>query len=521
MKQVLFSYLLFAASFISSSAAEFQINTRTTYDQKNAAIAACNSGNFIVTWDSYRHPDDGDSGGIVARIFDSKCCPITAEFIVNETTAGNQKCPDVAADADGNFIIVWQGPGPDEEDIFAKIYDANGNPVKNEFRVNNYTTNRQLVPAVAMNNDGNFIIVWESMNVPQEDMRAICAQSYDSSGQTLGSQIRVNDQNDVCRYPDVALSNLGQAVVVWVKQSATYSIWSRHFPADGSQPVWLSKQISESPNFTSLTRPSICIDSTGNYIIAWDGHSQNHNEDDIHIKAYNRTHAPWHSQYIVAAGQNAQKNPSVAISNDGWLVVLWEGDCHDETIKRNIFGRRFTIDFDWPTEPNRLGDEFTLNIYIIDEQRYPTVAITASSRFVGCWQSHEQDGSGHGIFGGIGPKPAFADFTGDGFVDFRDFCILAEEWLKDQNPLKADLIDDNSIDKHDLSAFCQQWLTPRYKCCEVDIDDNGKINFKDYALLAANWLNQGPNLPGDITANGTVDITDLHALLFHWTNNCK
>jgi len=28
-----------------------------------------------------------------------------------------------------------------------------------------------------------------------------------------------------------------------------------------------------------------------------------------------------------------------------------------------------------------------------------------------------------------------ADFTGNGFVDFRDYCILAEEWQKKGNPL--------------------------------------------------------------------------------------
>jgi len=53
-----------------------------------------------------------------------------------------------------------------------------------------------------------------------------------------------------------------------------------------------------------------------------------------------------------------------------------------------------------------------------------------------------------------------ADFNGDGFVNFRDYCVLAEEWLIKENTLRADLINDNKIDERDLAAFCEQWLKP-------------------------------------------------------------
>jgi len=59
----------------------------------------------------------------------------------------------------------------------------------------------------------------------------------------------------------------------------------------------------------------------------------------------------------------------------------------------------------------------------------------------------------------MGPKTGSADFTGDGFVNFRDYCVLAEEWRKNENPLTADLIDDNEINEYDLAEFCYQWLT--------------------------------------------------------------
>jgi hypothetical protein len=384
--------------------------------------------------------------------------------------------------------------------------------------VNADTVYEQLSPGVAINSNGSFLIVWESENMPQEGMRAICAQNYNSSGQPIGGQLRINDQNSICRYPDAALSNSGQAVVIWVEQSGTCSIWSRNFFADGNQPVLLSKKINETPNFTSLTEPSICIDSEGNYIIAWDGHSQNYNEDDVYIRSYHWTHAPWHGQYLVSNEPGAQRNPAVTMNDVGEFVVLWEGDSNIGGMERDISGQRFTIKFDWPEEPNRLGDQFKVNMYIVDDQRYPAAAMRENSEFVAVWQSYGQDGSGYGIFGRPGPIVGSADFTDDGFVNFHDYCILAQDWLKEGSLLRADLLDDNKIDGHDLDAFCEQWLTRCYECNEVDIYNDGKIDFKDYCLFAADWLKQGPNVNGDFTSNGIVDMEDLK---FHWKDCCK
>lgn len=60
-----------------------------------------------------------------------------------------------------------------------------------------------------------------------------------------------------------------------------------------------------------------------------------------------------------------------------------------------------------------------------------------------------------------------------------------------------------------------------YECSDVDIYSDGVIDFKDYCLLAANWLEQGPDLDGDITDNGVVDMADLEALALYWLQTCE
>ena len=54
----------------------------------------------------------------------------------------------VAMDADGDFVVVWQSYGQDGSGygVFAQRFNARGAPLGDEFQVNSYTTDRQYVP---------------------------------------------------------------------------------------------------------------------------------------------------------------------------------------------------------------------------------------------------------------------------------------------------------------------------------------------------------------------------------------
>jgi hypothetical protein len=519
VKKTFFLYLIIASIAVSASFAEFQINTYTSSYQTNSAVAADTSGSFVVVWSSYGQ--DGSSNGIFGRQFNPDCTPAADEFQINITTAGNQTEPAVAMNASGLFIVAWHGPGISAEDIFARRFDPNGQPLSNEFPVNTITAGSQLCPAVAMNNDGNFIIVWESTDVPEQGKKAICGQLYNHTGSAVGSEFIINDSNEpVCRYPAVVMQDNGKFIVVWVRDSTTKSLWVRHFNADGAAP-YLAKKVSDT-DFPSLTRPGIAIDANGNYGIVWDGHPSSYLEDDIYIKRYHWSHAPLHSQFRVnTCTTGAQSDPSITMAGDGRFIVVWESDTDSETTKKDIFGQRFPAQGEYIGNPLLTGDEFRINTYLVDDQKYPAVAILPAGRFITVWQSMEQDGSNFGIFGEIGPKPGSADLTHNGFIDLFDFSRLAAEWLKSQNPLSADLIDDNKIDELDLAVLCDHWLTPSYDCTQVDLNDDTRIDFTDYSRWANDWLKQGPNLTGDITSDGFVTFSDLKPISFHWLTPCQ
>jgi hypothetical protein len=55
-------------------------------------------------------------------------------------------------------------------------------PVGDEFQVNSITSNYQMLPAVTDDDDGDFVVVWESLFLQDSSGSGIFGQRFDSSG---------------------------------------------------------------------------------------------------------------------------------------------------------------------------------------------------------------------------------------------------------------------------------------------------------------------------------------------------
>lgn len=433
--------------------AEFQVNAHTSNKQENPAIALDAEGNFVVVWNSYLQ--DGSSNGIFGRRFDSNCKPLCEEFQINTTTTGNQREPSVAMNADGKFVVAWYGPGEDNEDIFARSFGANAQPLSGELRVNTYTSDKQLYPSVAMSNDGSFVIVWESMNIPEQGKKGVCGQLYNSTGSSIGPEFVINEEASDSRYPAVAMDGDGNFAVVCMQDKSSNSIIARLYNADGTAKT-VPFEVS-TIRISSITEPSIAMNKDGNFVVAWDGDPKLAGQDDIHARCYNADGTAMGEQFIVNTTLiGPQQNPQAAINERGRFIIVWDSKIDPDINERDIFAQRYS------SAGGRLGNEFQVNTYMTDDQKRPAAAITENDKFVMAWQSYGQDGSDYGVFGQAGQMVGSADFNGDGLVSFRDYCVLVEEWHKNDGSLRADLIDDNKIDEQDLAEFCYQWLIARH-----------------------------------------------------------
>src|SRR5690349_3284452 len=148
---------------LAAAGAELHVNTITSNDQRDPAIAVDGDGDFVVAWTSSGQEGTGGQG-IFAQRFSAAGVAQGGELHVNMFTPFDQSAPTVAIDADGDFVVAWQDVAQEGTDagIYAQRYDAAGNALGGNFHVNSFTTGGQLHPAVAMDAAGDFVIVWDS-----------------------------------------------------------------------------------------------------------------------------------------------------------------------------------------------------------------------------------------------------------------------------------------------------------------------------------------------------------------------
>src|SRR6185369_9063168 len=115
-------------------------------------------------WESFSQ-EAGNAGIYGQRV--GAAGPMGAEFHVNTYTTGHQREPWVAADPSGAFVVFWSSQGQDGSGygVYGQRYDAQGAPAGSEFAVNTITTGRQFVSGAAADAAGNFIVVFNDESV--------------------------------------------------------------------------------------------------------------------------------------------------------------------------------------------------------------------------------------------------------------------------------------------------------------------------------------------------------------------
>jgi len=112
------------------------------------------------------------------------------------------------------------------------------------------------------------------------------------------------------------------------------------------------------------------------------------------------------------------------------------------------------------------------------------------------------------------------DIGNDGIANFRDFAYLAANWKKTGSNLWGDLNQNSAVDANDVNLFHQDWLkkTAWYKPIEQDLNNDGLVNFRDFAIFSRNWHQPGRRLPGNFNQDLYVDEYDLMFFAEKWLN---
>ena len=315
---------VFARRFLSSGtpvgSAEFRGNVFTASNQSNPAAALRDDGHLVLVWES--HTQDGSQEAVVGHRFDAGGTP-QGEFLVNEFTTGVQSRADVAADASGGFVVVWDSTGQDGAlgSVLGRRYDAAASPLGLEFPVNSYTSSTQLRARVAVAPDGRFVVVWAGAG--SQDPIGVFAQRYDATGAAAGSEFRVNTYTNGAQLdPHVAMDGAGNFVVVWRTsgQFAGDDIMARRYDASGV-PTTAEFRVNV---YTTAAQelPAVAADPRGGFVVAWTGEGQG-DPGGIFARRYEPTGHVSLEFMVNQSTTGVQSAPHVALDATGDFVVAW------------------------------------------------------------------------------------------------------------------------------------------------------------------------------------------------------
>jgi hypothetical protein len=252
----------------------FLVNALTANHETNPKVAADAAGNFVVVWTYYT----GGSYNIKARRLDSSGTPLGGEFQVNTTTSC---CPganyvdedpdgiEVAADPGGSFMVVWE-TGTGAGQILGRVFDGTGTPATAEFQVNAATTVRQTFPAIAADGAGHFLVSW------QTDDGKVLVRRFSTAGAALGGELQANTTPapSYITGGKIAAGSTGGFVVVWQK---AYEVLGREFDSTGT-PVGGEFQIQDTSAYAYAKRtPDVAGGTDGTFTVVWDGYNYSGN----------------------------------------------------------------------------------------------------------------------------------------------------------------------------------------------------------------------------------------------------
>jgi len=312
-------------------------NVTSTGNQDESAVAIDPNGNFVVVWrDEFL---DGNASAIVGRRFHARTgLPLSGEFLVNFSATGDQRNPAIAVADDGHFVVVWEGPDninpPITPGIFGRLFAADGAPLTPDFPVNDDHAGLQRRPAVAMQPSGAFAVAW------QDDTP-----------------------------PNFALGGTGD------------NIRGRFYPANfpsspASDPLFLNLGLDgdqEEPAVAAVP---------GGWLVGWQGPRQLSPVIPVILARGFDSNGSGTVEFEANTSNTVVQRAHVALAANGQgdAVIVWEAEETAGETRRDIFARRIIDGV--PT-----SSEEPVNLSTARDEREPSVAIDQRGGFVTVWVS--------------------------------------------------------------------------------------------------------------------------------------
>ena len=367
---------------------EFVINTYTTGQQQRPAVAPSGSG-FVAVWHGPAGNADDDVRG---ALLDADGQSMGAELALATTLTGTQSHPDIAARANGDFVVAWQSDAVINYDIVVRAFQSNGNPLGAELSPADNLFNDQVTPKIAAGPLDTFYIVWNDTSGSND----ISGRLLDVDGIPLSSEMTINSTTvGIQKAPDVAAMPDGGFVVAWQDgtDGSDADIRARLVSSTGD-PVATDFLVNNYLTGNQVT-PAVAANNDGDFTITWSSDSPSFRE--IKARGFDSTGSPldFEEQISLVTDSNGnQSEPDVTVDPFQDVYFSWRDDPSPSLLGSPIYiSSRGASGPPFGTlRPGRselgdgLGPVVTLNNLADDDVANPALAARAGT-VLGVWQS--------------------------------------------------------------------------------------------------------------------------------------
>ena len=265
----------------------------------------------------------------------------TLSAIQDISPAGKDaEAPDVAVNADGDAVFVWQAQltdGSGQWTVQARARSADG--TLSDVQNLSGPTVTGSDPKVVMESDGDALVIWQIYLGDGVQARSRAADGTLSAVTTLSGDERGGD-------PSLAITSGGDALAVWSRGPSSLGTRVKA-RARSSEGAWSSAEIvSLPPQGGYAVGPQVAMDASGRAVVVW---AQEH-VGGFWEPTLMRVRSPSGAWSSVESLTDAHANtfqPHVAVDADGNTIAAWED--YESEWGPAIHAARFSLD-DFPPD---------------------------------------------------------------------------------------------------------------------------------------------------------------------------
>jgi Ca2+-binding RTX toxin-like protein len=358
--------------------ASFPVNTLSGGEQSASDVAYLPDGRIVVVWHSNDPAADGDGLAIRAQIFSAQGNPVGDEFGINNNSLGNQTRPQITALQDGRFVVTWLD-GAVQSDAYgsqvsARIFNTNGSPAGEQFFVSSPTYLGVSWPTIIALANGGFAVSWFANEISTSGNRILL---FDAAGNAVGNEMNPGLSTQPFRLASIASLADGRFIAVW--EQPGLGVIGRIIGTDG-QSVGDIIQLSNVPalfyNSSEVTGLA-----NGGFAVSWNGGNISNGAlvTRDFIQTFDASGNPTTSTQIFDPLGQSSVSQILATSDGGFVIVAF----NNSGLGVNLVAQRFDAN------TNVIGDRIVISSLDPSTGALPSAAINTNGEIFVAWSTSD------------------------------------------------------------------------------------------------------------------------------------